>query len=68
MQRREEHGDRFEQLVLPMSREDIASRLHLATETVSRAITRLQSEGVIEARRKSIRLLNTERLTEIADG
>jgi CRP/FNR family transcriptional regulator len=68
MQRREEHGDRFEQLVLPMSREDIASRLHLATETVSRAITRLQSEGVIEARRKSIRLLDTERLTEIADG
>jgi CRP/FNR family transcriptional regulator len=68
MKRREEHGDRFEQLVLPMSREDIASRLHLATETVSRAITRLQSEGVIEARRKSIRLLNTERLTEIADG
>ena len=66
--RREAHGDRHDQLVLPMSREDIASRLNLATETVSRAITRLQGEGVIEAHRKSIHLLDAKRLTEIAEG
>jgi CRP/FNR family transcriptional regulator len=68
MKRREQHGDRFEQLVLPMSREDIASRLHLATETVSRAIMKLQSEGLIEVHRKSVRLLDAKRLMEITEG
>jgi len=68
MMRSEMHGDRFDQLVLPMSREDIASRLNLATETVSRAITRLQREGVIEVHRRSIQLLNADRLKSIAEG
>jgi len=68
VKRREAHGERGDEIVLPMSREDIASRLSLATETVSRAITRLQSEGIIEAHRKSIHLLDAERLKAIAEG
>lgn len=66
--RREEHGERIDPLVLPMSREDIASRLQLAPETVTRAITRLQNEGVIEARRKSIHLRSLTKLKEISQA
>ena len=68
MKRREAHGDPYNPLVLPMSREDIASRLHVATETVSRALTRLQAEGTISARRKSIELLNIRRLQAISES
>jgi CRP/FNR family transcriptional regulator len=66
--RRSAHGERTDQIVLPMPREDIASRLHIATETVSRTISRLQNEGIIEAKRRSICLLDATRLKEIAEG
>jgi len=44
--------------VLPMSRHDIASYLRLATETVSRALTRFEKQGMIEVTRREIRLTN----------
>ncbi len=66
--RRSAHGERTDQIVLPMPREDIASRLNITAETVSRTISRLQNEGVIEARRRSICLLDSTRLREIAEG
>jgi len=45
-----------EELHLPMTRADIASYLGMTTETVSRLLARLQSEGVIEFNGRSVRL------------
>jgi len=51
---------------LAMSRTDIASYLGLAVETVSRLFTRFQSEGLLQARRKQVRLIDPARLEAIA--
>ena len=53
---------------LPMSHEDIANYLRFSPETVSRVISKLQDEGVIQAIRKHIRLLDVARLGQIAQG
>ncbi len=42
--------------VLPMSRQDIASYLHLAPETVSRVLSRFASDSLIEISRRDIKL------------
>lgn len=44
--------------VLPMSRQDIASYLRLAPETVSRALSRLAEESLIEISRRTIRVMD----------
>ncbi len=51
---------------LPMSRGDIGNYLGLVVETVSRVLTRLQNQGVIEVEGKEIHILEPERLTAIA--
>lgn len=51
---------------LSMSRHDIANYLGLAVETVSRLFTRFQQDGLIEARRKEVKILSRDALTEIA--
>jgi CRP/FNR family transcriptional regulator len=51
---------------LLMSREDIANHLRLAPETVSRVLTELRSEQVIAVQRRSVQLLNMERLQSLA--
>jgi CRP/FNR family transcriptional regulator, anaerobic regulatory protein len=43
---------------LPMSRRDIADYLGLAEETVSRAFSQLQDEGLLDVQRKYIRILD----------
>ncbi len=53
---------------LSMSRFDISNYLGLAVETVSRIFTRFQDEGLINAERKHVQLLNLAQLQEIADG
>ncbi|WP_198034089.1 fumarate/nitrate reduction transcriptional regulator Fnr [Acidihalobacter ferrooxydans] len=53
---------------LSMSRNDIGNYLGLAMETVSRLFTRFQQDGLIEAHRKAIRILQREALTGLADG
>jgi CRP/FNR family nitrogen fixation transcriptional regulator len=53
-------------LDLPMSRQDIADYLGLTIETVSRTITGLQAEGLIDARCcRRIRLLDKAALEEL---
>ncbi|MDX1454381.1 MAG: fumarate/nitrate reduction transcriptional regulator Fnr [Gammaproteobacteria bacterium] len=52
--------------MLAMPRRDIANYLRLATETVSRVFKRFQQEGILEVDRRDIRLLDIERLDEIA--
>lgn len=51
---------------LSMSRNDIANYLGLAVETVSRMFTRFQEDGIINAERKHIVILDHEKLIQIA--
>src|SRR5688572_4271913 len=53
------------QFVLPMSRRDLANYLGLVIETVSRLFSRLAELGVIEVERKTIRILDPEKLREL---
>lgn len=48
--------------VLPMTREDIGSYLRLATETVSRALTRFEERGLIRVHRREIWLEDRDAL------
>jgi len=52
-------------LQLAMSRQDIASYLRLATETVSRILARFQKNGLLKADRRQITLLDPTGLYEI---
>lgn len=53
---------------LPMSREDIASFLGLALETVSRGFTRLQDDGVISVFGRRVEVLEVDELNRMAHG
>lgn len=52
--------------ILAMPRRDIANYLRLATETVSRVFKRFQQEKLIAVDRRDIRLLDVDRLNELA--
>jgi CRP/FNR family transcriptional regulator len=56
-------GDAFR---LPMSRDDIASYLGLALETVSRLFGRMADEGLIEVDRRNLRILDPGGLAALA--
>ena len=56
-------GDAF---LLPMSREDIGSYLHLVIETVSRTLTKMQEEGLIAVRAREVRIVDREGLDRLA--
>jgi Crp-like helix-turn-helix protein len=63
------HRERADPAFLPMGRSDIADYLGLTTETVSRTLTRLKTQGLIGlVDDKHIRLSNPEALAEIAGG
>ena len=63
------HGRAGDPVFLPMSRSDIADYLGLTTETVSRTVTLLKKQGLIELLDdKQIRLSRTSALREIAEG
>lgn len=51
---------------LAMSRSDIASYLHLATETVSRVLARFQKAGWLLVDRKKIKIRDFEKLQELS--
>lgn len=51
----------MQELVLPMSRQDIGNYLRLTAETVSRILSRLQKNKLIIVEGKSIRILNPEK-------
>ncbi|HIP53397.1 MAG TPA: Crp/Fnr family transcriptional regulator, partial [Chromatiales bacterium] len=53
---------------LTMSRRDIASYLGLASETVSRIMTRFNKEGLINTRGKRTRVIDLKHLQEIAEN
>lgn len=53
---------------LPMSRQDIADYLGLTIETVSRTISKLAREKLIVVVPDGIRILDVERLSDMAEG
>ena len=55
-------------LVLRMSRAEIGSYLGLTLETVSRAFSRLQADGLLEVRQRAVRLLDAAALRRLAGG
>jgi len=61
--RRNQDPDQFR---LTMDRRDIANYLGLTIETVSRTLSALQREEVIEVRGKLVRVLNRPALEEMA--
>lgn len=52
---------------LPMSRADIGNYLGLAVETVSRAFTRMQEQGVIHVDQREVRIVDRQQLCRLAD-
>ena len=63
------HGRPSDPVFLPMSRSDIADYLGLTVETVSRTLTRLRKQGLIELLdEKQVRLSKQYELREIAEG
>lgn len=54
-------------LRLPMTRRDVGNYLRLATETVCRVITRLEQQGVLESRDKTLRIRDAARLHALAE-
>ena len=55
-----------DELLLSMSREDIANYLGLALETVSRLMSRLHEEGIVSVNRRHVTILDPVRLAENA--
>ena len=51
---------------LSMSREDIASYLGLALETVSRLLSKFAEEGILHVERRRVRILQPDRLARIS--
>ena len=54
--------------ILSMSRQDIANYLGLAVETVSRILTKFSEDKIVEVTRRSIQIVDHERLLEVASA
>jgi CRP/FNR family transcriptional regulator len=67
--RAERRGENPNEIVLPMTRLDIADFLGLTIETVSRTLTKLRHEGVIDLEQCIlVSILKPEALAELAQG
>ncbi len=55
-------------LVLRMTREEIGSYLGLKLETVSRAFSKFQEDGVLEVRQRQLRVLDEAALRQLVNG
>jgi CRP/FNR family transcriptional regulator len=66
-QRFARRGHSSRELKLRMGREDIASYLCLSSETVSRALSQLQKDGVIAVQRRHVVILDMPRLLKLQD-
>jgi CRP/FNR family transcriptional regulator len=51
-----------------MTREEIGSYLGLKLETVSRAFSKFQEDGVLEVKQRQLRVLNEEALRQLVNG
>jgi CRP/FNR family transcriptional regulator len=55
-------------LVLRMTREEIGSYLGLKLETVSRAFSKFQDDGILEVKQRQIHVLDAEALQALVNG
>lgn len=55
-------------LVLRMTREEIGSYLGLKLETVSRAFSKFQEDGVLEVKQRQLRVLDESALRQLVNG
>ena len=67
VQRLHARGFSQAEIILRMSREDIASYLGMKLETVSRAFSRLSDEGIIEVKQRYVGILNHQALKKIVN-
>lgn len=67
-QRLQARGFSGSSLVLRMTREEIGSYLGLKLETVSRAFSKFQDEGVLEVKQRQLRVLNEDALRQLVSG
>ncbi len=67
-QRLRSRGFSASSLVLRMTREEIGSYLGLKLETVSRAFSKFQDDGVLEVKQRQIRVLDAEALQALVNG
>ena len=67
-QRLQTRGFSSTSLILRMTREEIGSYLGLKLETVSRAFSRFQEEGVLRVRQRQIEVLQPEALQRLVNG
>jgi CRP/FNR family transcriptional regulator len=67
-QRLRTRGFSSSSLILRMTREEIGSYLGLKLETVSRAFSKFQEDGVLEVKQRQIRVLDLEALQALVNG
>jgi CRP/FNR family transcriptional regulator len=67
-QRLRTRGFSSSSLILRMTREEIGSYLGLKLETVSRAFSKFQEDGLLEVKQRQIRVLEPEKLQIIVNG
>jgi CRP/FNR family transcriptional regulator len=67
-QRLRTRGFSASSLVLRMTREEIGSYLGLKLETVSRAFSKFQDDGVLEVKQRQIRVLDADALQALVNG
>ena len=67
-QRLRTRGVSSSSLILRMTREEIGSYLGLKLETVSRAFSKFQEDGLLEVKQRQIRVLEPEKLQVIVNG
>jgi CRP/FNR family transcriptional regulator, anaerobic regulatory protein len=67
-QRLRSRGFSASSLVLRMTREEIGSYLGLKLETVSRAFSKFQDDGILEVKQRQIRVLNPDALQSLVNG
>ena len=67
-QRLRTRGFSGSELILRMTREEIGSYLGLKLETVSRAFSKFQDDGILEVRQRHIRVLDADALGRLVNG
>jgi CRP/FNR family transcriptional regulator len=67
-QRLRARGFSASELILRMTREEIGSYLGLKLETVSRAFSKFQDDGLLEVKQRHIRVLELDALQKLVNG